>query len=148
MSEYFHIFRGIINSMEEQTGKILGIDYGSKRIGLAISDESQTLARELAIWSPKEFWTKIEDLFETEGIVKVIIGLPLNMSGEDSITTVYARQFADKITKITEIKTEFMDERLSSVMAASIPGGHVNVDSLAAQIILQNYLDRQKHQQN
>ncbi len=134
--------------MEEQTGKILGIDYGSKRIGLAISDESQTLARELAVWSPKEFWTKIEDLFDNEGIVKVIIGLPLNMSGEDSITTVYARQFAEKITKITEIKTEFMDERLSSVMAESIPGGHVNVDSLAAQIILQNYLDRQKHQQN
>lgn len=130
--------------MEEPDGKILGIDYGSKRIGLAISDESQTLAREVAIWSPKEFWQKILDLVEAEKIVKVIMGLPLNMSGEDTQSTIYAKQFAEKLKKLCEVKVEFMDERLSSVMAAGMPGGHENVDSLAAQIILQNYLDLQK----
>lgn len=131
--------------MEEPDGKILGIDYGSKRIGLAISDESQTLARELTIWSPKEFWLKILDLVEQENIKRVIIGLPLNMSGEDTQSTIYAKQFAEKLKKQTEVAVDFMDERLSSVMAQSIPGGHVNVDSLAAQIILQNYLDSKKN---
>ena len=130
--------------MEESDGKILGIDYGSKRIGLAISDESQTLARELAIWSPKEFWTKILDLVEGENVVKVIMGLPLNMSGEDTQSTIYAKQFGEKLKKQCEVKVEYMDERLSSVMAEGMPGGHVNVDSLAAQIILQNYLDKAK----
>jgi putative Holliday junction resolvase len=131
--------------MEQTSGKILGIDYGSKRVGLAISDESQTLARELAIWSPKEFWEKILDLVEKEQIQRVIIGLPLNMSGQDSDTTMYARQFAEKLKKQTEVAVELMDERLSSVMAAGMPGGHENVDSLAAQIILQNYLDKQSN---
>ena len=124
--------------------KILGIDYGSKRVGLAISDESLTLARELLIVSPKEFWEQIEDLVDNETITRIIIGLPLNMSGEQTETTRLVQEFADSLEAKLNIPVEYMDERLSSVMAENLPGGKKNVDSLAAQIILQNYLDKIK----
>ncbi len=124
--------------------KILGIDYGTKRVGLAISDETQTLARELNILSPKEFWWGIKDLIESESISRIVIGLPLNMSGDATHSTEAAQKFSDELqTRFPEIPLEFMDERLSSVMAESM-GRKKDVDSLAAQIILQNYLDRAK----
>ncbi len=125
--------------------KILGIDYGTKRVGLAISDETQTLARELNILSPKEFWWGIKDLIESESISRIVIGLPLNMSGEATHSTEAAQKFYDELQlRFPEIPLEFMDERLSSVMAESM-GRKKDVDSLAAQIILQNYLDRAKN---
>lgn len=124
--------------------KILGIDYGTKRVGLAISDETQTLARELTILSPKDFWQQIKELVENEGIERVVIGLPLNMSGEETHTTRDVQEFSDQLQERLTVPVEFMDERLSSVMAEHMPGGRVNVDSLAAQIILQNYLDKAK----
>ena len=124
--------------------KILGIDYGTKRVGLAISDESQTLARELNILSPKEFWWGIKDLIATEAIERIVIGLPLNMSGGSTQSTEAAQKFYDELQeRFPEIPLEFMDERLSSVMAESM-GRKKDVDSLAAQIVLQNYLDRAK----
>lgn len=124
--------------------KVLGIDYGSKRIGLAISDETQTLARELKIVSPKEFWQEITQLVEQEGIERVVVGLPLNMSGERSAKTEEVQEFYDQLQQTIIIPVELIDERLSSVMAQQMPGGNQNVDSLAAQIILQNYLDKMK----
>lgn len=124
--------------------KILGIDYGSKRVGLAISDESFTLARELSILSPKAFWDHIEELVLTEEISHIILGLPLNMNGNPTESTRNVQQFADKLEEKLNLPVEYMDERLSSVMAGNMPGGKKNVDSLAAQIILQNYLDKIK----
>lgn len=124
--------------------KILGIDYGSKRVGLAISDESHTLARELDILSPKVFWEKIDEIVEKHGIGQIVIGLPLNMSGTATDSTRRVQEFCDKLNEKFSLPIEYMDERLSSVMAGNLPGGKKNVDSLAAQIILQNYLDKQK----
>ncbi len=124
--------------------KILAIDFGTKRIGLAISDETQTLARELTILSPREFWQQIKEIVEQEGIERVVVGLPLNMSGQQTDKTREAQQFFDQLQQQLRIPLEFMDERLSSVMAENLPGGRENIDSLAAQIILQNYLDKIK----
>lgn len=124
--------------------KILGIDYGSKRVGIAISDESHTLAREYNIFSPKEFWEIIEQLCKDESVGKIVMGLPLNMSGGHTDSTRNVQDFADKLEEKLGIAVEYMDERLSSVMAGNLPGGKKNVDSLAAQIILQNYLDKIK----
>ncbi len=130
--------------------KILGIDYGTKRVGIAISDESQTLARELAILSPKEFWEQIQQLVDNEEVELIVLGLPLNMSGEPTQSTAAAQEFSKKLQELLaladrSVPVEFMDERLSSVMAENIPSGRTNVDSLAAQIILQNYLDKAKN---
>lgn len=128
--------------------RILGIDYGTKRIGLAVSDELEILAREFGILSPKEFFQKIKEIIETNEIGQVVIGLPLNMDGKDSEKTLEAREFADKIKKTLNIPVILKDERLSSKFAEKLPGGKTNTDSLAAQIILQNYLDTNKNKSN
>lgn len=124
--------------------KALGIDYGEKRIGLAVSDESQTFARELFIRSPKEFWNEIKKIVEEHEVSVVVVGWPLNMSGEKTDKTREVEAFKEKLEKFIEIKVELMDERLSSQMAESISGSKKNIDSLAAQILLQNYLDKSK----
>ena len=125
--------------------KILGIDYGEKRIGLAISDESQTLARELDILSPKLFWESLNLLILNHSITKIVIGWPLNMSGEMTEKTKEVESFKLKVESQTGLPVEVMDERLSSQMAQNISGSKTNLDSLAAQVLLQNYLNKQKY---
>jgi putative Holliday junction resolvase len=124
--------------------RILGIDYGEKRIGLAISDESQTLARELMILSPKEFWGQIPALISQHQISSIVLGWPLNMSGQETKKTEEVKSFKLKLESETGLPVGIMDERLSSAMAEHISGGKKDLDSLAAQIILQNYLDKNK----
>lgn len=121
---------------------ILGIDYGEKRIGLAVSDESQTFARELEILSPKEFWEKINKIIEDNQIAKIVLGWPLNMSGEETEKTEEVKSFKLKVESKTGLLVEIVDERLSSKMAETISGQKKDLDSLAAQILLQNYLDK------
>lgn len=126
--------------------KVLGLDYGTKRIGVAISDESRTLAREIGIWQAGAFFVELKTyLAENKDIDQIVVGLPLNMSGNDSKKTEEARNFATRVENESGIKTALADERLTSAMARNLPGGSVEVDSLAAQIILQSYLDQQKN---
>ena len=124
--------------------RLLGIDYGHKRIGLAISDESRTLARELTILSPSDFWKQILSIIKEHQIMTIVLGWPLNMKGEETKKTFEVKDFKSKLEKLIEIPVQIMDERLSSQMAGHLPGGKQNADSLAAQIILQNYLDKNK----
>lgn len=124
--------------------KILGIDFGTKRIGVAISDENAGFARELAIWPPAQFMKRLAKLLQTEDVGEIVVGLPLNMAGADSKKTEEARAFAETLKQKTGRTVVLQDERLSSAMAHRLPGGEKNTDSLAAQIILQNYLDKQK----
>ncbi len=128
--------------------KILGIDYGEKRIGLAVSDESQTLARELDILTPKDFFKQLPSIIGNHQISKIVLGWPLNMSGQETKKTLEVKDFKKKLEKLIDIKVEIVDERLSSQMTESLPGGHRDKDSLAAQIILQNYLNKNKHNPN
>lgn len=124
--------------------RILGIDYGEKRIGLAISDESQTLARELMILSPKEFWGQLNQLISSQQISKIVLGWPLNMSGGETQKTKEVASFKLQVTSKTGLPVEIMDERLTSQMAENISGQKNNLDSLAAQILLQNFLNKNK----
>ncbi len=126
-------------------GRVLGIDYGEKRIGLAISDESRTLAREFAILPPKEFFRQIKQIIADNQINRIALGWPLNMTGAETKKTKEVRNFKQELEKLIAIPIEAMDERLSSQMAQNLPGGDKNVDSLAAQLILQNYLDKNKN---
>lgn len=124
--------------------RILGIDYGEKRIGLALSDEGQQFAFEMDIWSPQEFYENIKALLVEKDIEKIILGLPLNMSGEQTAKTKEVLEFKEKLEKEVNIPVEMLDERLTSQMAANIAGTNKNIDSLAAQIFLQNYLNKNK----
>jgi putative Holliday junction resolvase len=124
--------------------KILGIDYGEKRIGLAVSDETMTLAREFGILSPKEFWNEIKNIIDDNQITKIVIGWPLNMSGEMTEKTREVESFKFKVETESALPVEVIDERLSSQMAENISGSKKGLDSLAAQILLQNFLDKNK----
>ena len=124
--------------------KALGIDFGEKRIGLAISDETKTFARELDILSPKEFWDRIVSIANENEIGVLVLGLPMGVSGQETEKTKEAREFRVQLVEITKLPVEFMDERFSSQMAVTISGSKKNLDSLAAQILLQNWLDKRK----
>lgn len=131
-----------VSASDSASFRVLGIDYGEKRIGLAISDESRTFARELKILSPKEFWESLNLLILNDSIGLIVLGWPLNMNGEMSEKTREVESFKLQVTNKTGLPVKIMDERLSSQMAENLPGGKKNVDSLAAQILLQNYLDK------
>lgn len=131
-----------LTTLQHTTMRILGIDYGAKRIGLAISDELGLLARELDIVSPVDFFRRLPGLIEEYEIESIVLGVPLNMSGQDTEKTKEARAFQRKIEEASGIPVHGVDERLSSQMAEHISGSNKNLDSLAAQIILQNYLDK------
>jgi len=133
--------------------RILGLDLGEKRIGLAISDELGITAQGLptvASTSENEDLIKIKKLIEQYKVEKVIVGLPKNMNGtlgkqaEKSIT------FAQKLKSISQTEIELEDERLSTVRAEKLliqadrsrKKRKKVIDKMAAVIILQSYLDR------
>lgn len=125
--------------------KVLGLDYGTKRVGVAMSDELGMLAREIGVWDAETFLVKLKEFLQQNVEVEsVVVGLPLNMDGQDTQKTQEARAFAERVEKSTGLPTTLTDERLSSDMARNLARGGDYVDGIAAQIILQTYLDKQK----
>jgi len=122
--------------------RILAIDYGEKRIGLALSDEEQKFAFEFEIWSPEQIITELPSLIKEKDISKIVLGNPLNMSGQPTLKTAEVLDFQKKIQEISGLEVELVDERLSSKMAENISGSSKNIDALAAQIFLSNYLNK------
>jgi putative Holliday junction resolvase len=127
-------------------GRLLGIDYGEVRIGLAISDEEQKFSFEFEIWDPGKFEKEIQNLVIKKEITKIILGLPLNMSGESTKKTEEVMEFKKKLEAMVSVPVLLIDERLSSKMASTIAGSEKNIDSLAAQIFLQNYLNKNNNE--
>ncbi|MEK7651665.1 MAG: Holliday junction resolvase RuvX [Patescibacteria group bacterium] len=123
--------------------RILAIDYGEKRMGLALSDEEQKFAFEFEIWSPEQIFEDLPNLLKEKDVSKIVLGNPLNMSGESTKKTEEVVEFKKKIETMCGLEVELVDERLSSKMAENISGHSKNIDSLAAQIFLQNYLNKQ-----
>ena len=132
--------------------RILGIDPGKKNIGISISDPNQKIATPLKIIFMKKFKKFIEDLnrvimdYEIKGIV---VGNPINMDGSIGPRSQSAKDFAQNISKITNLPITLWDERLSSEGAFNLMGDlNVNsskkskyLDQHAAAFILQGYLD-------
>jgi len=122
--------------------RILAIDFGEKRIGLALSDEEQKFAFEFEIWTPEQIMMQLPSLIKEKDISKIILGHPLNMSGQATLKTAEVLDFQKKILELSGLEVELVDERLSSKMAENISGSSKNIDSLAAQIFLENYLNK------
>lgn len=124
--------------------KILGVDFGLKQIGLAISDENCLLAfpREVIVYDkPEEGVGAIRDYAKKEKVGKIVVGLPKNMNGSESEQTGKTREFAEKLEKAGfEIVME--DERLTTMIAEKNNKKGERADALAAQLILQTFLDR------
>ena len=133
----------------------MGLDYGSKTVGVAISDELLLTAQGKEIIRRKEenklrkTLARIEELIQEYGVEKIVLGLPLNMDESVSERSELCIEFKDKIERRTGIPVEMLDERLTTVEAdeimneAGIKGKERKeyVDMIAAQIILQDYLD-------
>ena len=137
-------------------GRILGVDWGEVRIGLALSDESQTLASPLETLvrrKGKRFpMPGLLELIQVHRPVAVVVGLPLTGEGEEGESAAAARETADAVAARTSLPVELWDERLSTARAlravreqgGSTRGRKGDVDALAAAILLQHFLDSRK----
>ena len=133
-------------------GRVLGIDYGDVRIGIAMSDETAFLASPLTtVQNGKGAVDEIAALVKENDVEQIVIGLPLNMDGSAGPATEKTRKFAVKLAKKTDVPIGESDERLTTVTAhhklreAGLDGRQRKgvVDMAAAQIILQDWLDSQ-----
>lgn len=135
-------------------GRLLGIDYGSHRIGVAVSDPMQMFAsaREvLSATSMKNVVERLVSLCAEQEIEKVVVGHPINMNGTRGPAAEAAEAFAEKLRTTLSVPVVLWDERLTTKSAqdALIEAGTRRerrkdvVDKVAAQILLQHYLDAQ-----
>ncbi len=135
--------------------RIIGIDYGDARVGIAVSDETEFLASAdctLNVTGMRDACKKtVAKINELNG-KKIVLGLPKNMDGSESFRVEKTKAFAEMLSKETDLEIVFVDERLSTVQAYT----YLNItdfngkkrrqviDALSAQIILQSYLDGQR----
>ncbi len=137
--------------------KILGIDYGEKRVGLAIGDKTVKITRALEGLENKGksfVIEKIRNICIMEDIGEVIMGLPLGMSGKETRQTETVKNFINDLRAALDIPIISEDERLTTRMATeSLQARGIKrerkkkrIDSVAAQLILQGYLEKIKKQ--
>lgn len=146
------------------TGVILAIDYGKKRLGLAISDEFRVTSRPYATWTRinrRRDLARLRELVRKEGVRRVVVGLPLHLDGTPSEISEEAKSFAARVEKALGLPVEMMDERLSTWEAREKHSAMTSkprarrgpsertgnrkklfFDDIAAAIILRDYLDR------
>jgi len=146
------------------TGVILAIDYGKKRLGLALSDEFGVTSRPYATWTRinrRRDLSRLRELVRQERVRLIVVGLPLHLNGAPSEMSEEAKSFAARVEKALGLPVEMMDERLSSweaheTLAAASSSNRASrnssgrtterkktpLDDIAAAIILRDYLDR------
>jgi putative Holliday junction resolvase len=138
------------------TGRILALDWGERRIGVALSDETQLLSSPLTALvrrQGKRFpMPAFLQLVTTHRPVGIVVGLPLSLDGGETGNSAAARDLGDQAGKRTSLPVEFWDERMSTVVAlnsiraqdGSTRGRRDDVDALAASVVLQHYLDARR----
>lgn len=133
-------------------GVLLGIDYGTKRVGVAVSDREQKFSSPLhnldrqGIQADARYFRRLTEEYRPVGIV---VGLPIHLSGDESDKSREARRYADWLASVTGLPVAFQDERFTSFQAERLlleaeltkKKRKARIDKLAAQILLQTYLD-------
>jgi len=131
--------------------RILGIDYGTKRVGLAVTDPAETLALPYATLEKTtrdKLFSELFAIIEKEGVEKIVLGLPLTLDGGESLTTRQVKNFAKRLERRFDGPVVLVDERLSSHAAkADLDAAGVKkkrqkavLDQQAAVRILETYL--------
>ena len=146
-----------ISVIKQTTGKLLGVDFGDVRTGLAVSDISRILASGMETISPGSMTKTADEVSRValeQGVVGIVLGLPVNMNGSHGPRAEHVKAFAAMLEERLPTLTVFLlDERMTT-MAASRFLNETNtrgakrkgvIDTLSAQIILQNALDRLKN---
>jgi len=137
-------------------GRILAIDYGRKRVGIAVTDPGQIIANRLTTVPTHTIWDFLKEYFEKEQVETVVVGYPRQMNNQPSEAVRYINPFLKRFQKVyPDILLELFDERFTSKMAfqTMIDGGlkkqkrqdKAMVDSISATIILQNYLEQKRN---
>lgn len=137
--------------------RILAIDYGKKRTGVAVTDILQIIANGLTTVATPELMDFILNYVEKEPVERIIVGYPKQMNNEDSENMKRITPFVNQLKKkLPHIPVELVDERFTSVLAhqAMLDGGlkkkarqnKALVDEISATIILQSYLESKKYQ--
>ena len=145
-----------IERIKATKGKILAVDFGDVRTGIAVSDPSRTLA--LCIETVRaegisNAVTAVAEYARTERVSAVIVGLPVNMDGSHGHRAERAQKFAEMLEAEISIPVETFDERMSTMQASRYLNAtdtrgkkrKAAIDTLSAQIILQSALDRLKY---
>jgi putative Holliday junction resolvase len=141
-------------SAESRPGRILAIDYGQKRLGLAISDEMGLTARPLATLervNRRDDLRRLREIVRKNDVRRIVVGQPLHLDGAQSEMAEEAARFAARIQKALGLPVELADERLSSWEAEQVMAetgtkkrGRGRRDQVAAAVILRDYLARAK----
>ncbi len=130
--------------------RIMAVDYGEKRIGIALSDPMRMFAKPFVVVPNTEnYLHEISKIVEEENVQKIVLGLPLNLKGEDSQKTKEVRVEYEKFNDFFSIPVILWDERFTTVEANeilkkqkySVKDARKVVDKLAASLILKSYLD-------
>lgn len=137
-------------------GKILAVDFGDTRTGLAVSDASRLLASGIGYISPggiEKCADETARIAKEQAVAAIVVGLPVNMDGSEGARAARCRKFAKMVAERTSLPVAMFDERMTT-MTASRYLNETNtrgkkrktvIDTLSAQIILQNCLDRLKY---
>lgn len=136
--------------------RILGVDYGEKRIGLAISDELEMVAMPVGVihrTNEKEDIAKIRELILEKKATLIVFGLPINMDGTPGKLGAATKAFAVKLTEAVNLPVDYYDERLTTLEAERMLTDEADIsrakrkgvkDKLAASLILQSYMEIRK----
>jgi putative Holliday junction resolvase len=134
---------------------ILSVDYGDKRTGIAVCDKFEMLASPVCViteWNIDSLANKIIDVAKEKRAEEIVVGLPKNMDGSEGFRADACKELGEKLKSLTEIPIKFWDERLTTVSAHKILSDNnvrgkkrkAVVDAVAADIILQDYIDSRK----
>jgi putative holliday junction resolvase len=132
------------------SGRVLALDPGSTRIGVAVSDPLRIVATPLEVLEAGAIDDELPRLVAEYQPSVIIVGLPVGLSGKEGPSAVHARAFGARVTELTGIEVEYVDERFTTATAeaAMLEGGvkrrdrRQNVDKVAAAVILRHFLDR------
>ncbi len=133
--------------------RVLGIDHGTKRVGLAISDEMAMIAQPFEFLDAQptaKLLSDLQEIITQRSVGEIIVGLPRNMDGSYGPAAEKVREFVEALKQVVTVPIKMWDERLTSAQAnrVLIQGGvrraqrKLKVDQTAAAILLQSYLDR------
>ena len=136
--------------------RLLAIDYGKKRVGIAVTDAQQIIANPLTTVATGEIFSFLKDYLEQEDVAEIIVGMPRDLYNNDSHSSEAVRQFVSALKKkFSSYPLNLHDERYTSKMAldAMIRSGSTkadrkqkgNIDKLSATIILQSYMEAQSY---
>jgi putative Holliday junction resolvase len=134
----------------------LALDYGTRRIGVAVSDPTDTIAQPLATLSfrgARDAVARIGDLVRKHGVTRVVLGLPVHMHGREGPEAQKVRAFGALVAEATGASVDYLDERWTTIEAdrALLAGGLrgrrklERRDRVAAALLLRTYLERERH---